>query len=131
MFGLPAGSEMQIGLVAQEPGSQRRCILVVRGKFLQSVEGFLIDQEPLFDPTFQSAGGTDASETLFAIQHLHAISVLHVAHAVKDGGHLVAQSRLRGRDIRHLEHAVPPVIAGRQQEHGGQHRRHSQPSNPG
>src|SRR5580693_7486491 len=120
MFGLPAWSHVEIGFIPQNSWGLHGIVLIVSGKFLQGVEGFLIDQEALFDPAFDSAGGAYADETLLALQHLDALSILHVADAIEDGRHLVAQRGLRRRDICHLEHPMTPATTPGSQKH----RRH-------
>ena len=81
------------------------------GAGLAAVVGLLVDQIALLDPAFHAVGGAHPGETLLALQHLHPVAILYRAHAVVDGGYLIAQRGLHGRDIIHFEHAPPFAIA--------------------
>ncbi len=131
MFGLPARSDVQIGLVPQDPRGLHGIVLMIRGEFLEGVKGLLIDQEALLDPTFDSGGSAHPRETLFAFQNFDAVAILHVADAVKDGRHLVAQRGLRRRDIGNLQQVVAPASTRGEQEDGRHYGRRKQPANPG
>ena len=129
MFGFSSGSDMQVGLVAQHTRRLHRIIDALLREFLQGVKSLLIDQIALFDPALQAIGGAHAGKTLLVLQHLHALPVLDRAHAVVDGGHLVAQRGLRRRDIVDLEHAMPSAVAGSKAESRKQRQRQRQPPN--
>ena len=119
---------MQVGLVPQHPRGLHGIVQIVLSQFLQSVECLLIHQEALFNPAFESTGGTHARETFLAVEHFDALTIFHIADAIKDGRDLIAQSCLRSRDVGHFEHTVPPATARRKQQQGRHHRR-KQPDN--
>ena len=60
---------MEVCLVSQDPGSLQGVILVFLREFLNCVEGFLVDKKSLLDPALDAAGRTDASKSLFAVEH--------------------------------------------------------------
>ena len=120
MFRVSAGRDVQVGFIPQDSGSLHSIVLVVLREFLQSVEGLLIDEEPLLDPAFDSGGGADASEALLAVQHFDALSIFHVADAIEDGRHLIAQRGLRRGDIGHVQYPMASAPTCRKHEKGGQ-----------
>src|ERR1700722_12475798 len=112
MFGIAARTNVEIGCIPQDAGSLRGRVLIVRRQLLEAVEGLLIDQEALLDPAFNSAGGAYSHKTLFAFQHLDALSVLHVAHAVVDRCYLIAQRGLRGVHVRYIFFSRQRTLSG-------------------
>ncbi len=129
VLGLTSWREVQVGIVAQNAGRLHGIAQILFCQLLQAVVGCLIHQVALLDPALDAAGGADAGKALLTLQHLHALSVLHRAHAVVDGGHLIAQRGLHRRDVVHFQHAVPPAIAGRKsQENGGQRESDAEPA---
>ncbi|HKH98885.1 MAG TPA: hypothetical protein VJ999_07245 [Candidatus Sulfotelmatobacter sp.] len=125
MFGLTAGREVQIGLIAQDSGSLHRIALVIPGELLQTIEGFLIHQVTLLDPTLDAGGRAHPGKAFLAFQNLDAVSILHAADAVTDRSHLIAQRRLLRRDIGHSQHAVTPATAPLKQKKRAHDQRHS------
>jgi hypothetical protein len=123
MFGIAPRSDVQIRIVAQHSWRLHRIVLIVSGKFLQSVESFLVDQEALLDPTFNSGGRAHPGESLFAIQNFQALTVFYVAHTIEDGGNLVAQSRLWRRNVGDFQYSAASMAPGKQQNG---HNRHPQ-----
>ena len=96
MLGLAAGREMQVGIVAEHTGGLYGIAQIIFGQLLQAIVGRLIDQVALLDPAFDAVRDPHAGEALLPLQHFHALSVLHHAHAVVHGGELIAQRRLHG-----------------------------------
>ena len=86
------------------------------GQLLQSVVGFLIDQIALLDPALNAAGGAHAGEAAVAVDDLYALAIFHVADAVVDGGHLVAQTGLRRRHVGDLQCAMASTATGKHQK---------------
>ena len=95
MLAVAAGSDVEIGLVAQDPRGLYGIVLIVLGELLQAVEGLLVDQIALLDPTLHAGARANARESLFAIEYLHPLSVLHGANTVVYGCDLVAERCLR------------------------------------
>ena len=127
MLGIATGSDVQIGLVPQNSWSLHGNLLIIGREFLQGIEGFLVDQEPLLDPAFDSGGGAHAGEALLAIQDLHALPIFHVADSVKHGRNLVAQCRLRRRHVGHFEHPMTSAPAPRKQQDSRKSHDRNQP----
>ena len=126
MFGFASRREVEIGVIAQNSGSLDGIALVVLRELLQAIVGRLIHQIALLDPTLEAAGGAHAGEALLVLQYFHAFAIFYDPHAVVDGGDLIAQRGLDGRDIVYFEHAVAPAIAGRQRQYDGQCERHDE-----
>ena len=63
-------------------------------ELLQGVVGGFVNQISLLDPALKPARGAHARESLLVLQHFDALAVLHRAHAVVDGGYLIAQRGL-------------------------------------
>ena len=68
---------------------------VLLGQFLELLEGLAGNQRAQLNPPFRLFRRADPDKTLLALQDLHAVPVLNRAHAVVDGGEVVAQVRLR------------------------------------
>ena len=121
---------MKVRIVTQHPGRLHRIAQIIFSQLLQAVIGCLIHQVALLDPAFDAARRAHTRKALLMLQHFHALSVLHRAYAIVDGGNLVAQRGLHRRHVVHLQHAVPPPIAGRhpQEKNEGQRESSAKPT---
>jgi len=106
MLGFATRCNVQIGVIAENAGSLHWVVPVVLSESLYCIEGLLIHEITLLNPAFAATGRAHPGEAFFALQNLDAVAVLYRSHAVIDGRHLVAQRRLRRRDIGHFEHVV-------------------------
>src|SRR5215472_14237963 len=111
MFRLSPRSDVQVSVVPQHSGRLHWSTLVVAGELLDGVEGFLVHQKSLLDPTLQTARRADARETLLAIDDFDALPVFYHADTVVNSRDLIAQRSLWRRDVSDFEYAVasPPA----------------------
>jgi hypothetical protein len=116
MFGFASGRDVKVGLVAEHAWSLHWIIFIVGGELLETVVGFLIDEVSLLDPALDTGRGADARETLFVLEDIDAVAVFYGADAVIDGGNLVAQYRLRRRDVSMFEHTMAPAASREREE---------------
>ena len=117
MLALAARRNVQIRFVAQDSRSLHWIIPGVLRELLQTVESFLINQESLLDPALETAGRAHTDKAFLTIQNLDPLSVLHIADAVVNSRDLIAQRRLRSRNISRFQPAVTSPAAGRNHRH--------------
>src|SRR5947208_2839943 len=91
-------------------------------QLLKSVIGLLGNQVSLLQPAFGTAGCAHPGEAAVTAENLHRLPVFYRPGLVENRRYLVAQERLRSRDISDLTLRAAAIAAtqqagGEQQEH--------------
>ena len=121
MLRLAPGSDVEIRLIPQNPGSLRRVVQIGLREFLQTIKRLLIDQISLFNPALDAANGSHTGKAFFAIDDLDTFTILHGPNAVVDSRHLVPERRLRRRYVSHFQYSMASAIASWETQESGQY----------
>ena len=111
MLGLPAGIEVDVGVIARGAGGLYRSALLLLGQFLKSVVNLLRNQRALLYPAFRAACGAYSGKAAFALEYLNAIAVLYRAGLAENRGDMVTKNCLRRGDVRDLLYPASPMAA--------------------
>ena len=90
MFGIPARSEVKVGVVSSCASGLDWIVMLLLNEFLKAVINLLRGQESLLDPTFLSGGVAHFYKAPFPVQHFDAIPVFYHSSLKKDCGYVIS-----------------------------------------
>jgi hypothetical protein len=123
MFRLASRQQVQIEIVAQHGGGCHRVFRVLAVQLREPVKRSGVDHRPLFNPADLVLGGLHLEKPPPVFQHFERLAVHHLAHAIRDGGHAVAQVHLAHA---HIDRVVMLVAKARTARGERNHAHHQQ-----
>ena len=119
MFGVAAGLDVEVGVVAGDGLGLHRILGVVGEKLLQAVENLLADEIALLDPSDLAGGGADSNKAAVVVEDLDAISVFDQHDFLIDRRDAVAEVDLNSGNVSGFEDVDARASAGADGDESG------------
>ena len=110
---IPARRQVQVNVVAQGSGGHHLVVLVLDAKLFKGLEGFAVDNRPLFNPADLLLLGSHLEEAAAVLEHFERLAVADLGHAIGNGGYAVVQIRLPRIDVDRVVALAAQTVASR------------------